>query len=187
MALMGLREYARHRKCALRAVQKAIDSGRIKLVHVDGERWPKIDQAQADHDWRENTDHSRQNVMNELGPDGGPPPPGGDEDELPDDSTAVARRARAEREEIRRDRERIELDKLKGSLIDLAEAKRMAFTAFRSLRDSLLNIPARIKDQVAAESDPLLVEQMIDRELAATLASFDLARVTADDEDNDDT
>lgn len=186
MALMGLREYARHRGCALRAVQKAVDAGRIKLHQVEGERWPKIDQAQADRDWRENTDHSKQSLLNNLGPDGDLPDDPPADDEPADDSTAIGRRARAEREEIRRDRERIELDKLKGTVIDLDEARLLAFTAFRSLRDGLLNVPARIKDQCAAETDPLLVEQLIDSALTAELSRFDLSRVAQDQEDDDD-
>lgn len=184
MALMGLREYARHRNCALRAVQKAIESGRIKVIQVEGERWPKIDPAQADRDWADNTDQAKQSLLHSAGADLP------DDDELPPAGGADnerARAARADREEIRRDRERIELAKLQGSLIDLGEAKRLAFTAFRTLRDGLLNIPARIKDQCAAETDPMAVEALIEQELTKALAGFDLAAVTADqdDEDND--
>jgi len=71
--------------------------------------------------------------------------------------------------EIRVSRERIELEQLRGSLISLEEAKRLAYTAFRSLRDAVLNVPARIKDQCAAETDSFEIEQIIDAELSAAL------------------
>jgi hypothetical protein len=54
MAMMGYREYGRHRGVALRAVQKAIEAGRIRTVMV-GVR-AMIDSDQADRDWQSNTD-----------------------------------------------------------------------------------------------------------------------------------
>lgn len=192
--LMGQREYARHRGCALRAVQKAIEAGRIKLVAgPDGK--PKIDSEQADRDWVQNTDPAKQSLLYTV-PTSAPPqaplpgdepaaPPATGDDEPPAGQTEAYRLARAEREKVRLDRERIELEQLRGNLIDLGEAKRLAFSAFRELRDAVLNVPARIKDECAATIDPLLVEQLIERELSKALASFDLARVTSDQDDAD--
>jgi len=104
--------------------------------------------------------------------------------------TEAYRIARSDREHIRRDREQIELDQLRGSLIALEDAKRLAFTSFRLLRDALLNIPARIKDQIAAEHDPLVIEHVIESEIAGALSSFRSERVLADtatggDDDDD--
>jgi hypothetical protein len=59
MALISLRAYARHRGCALRAVQKAIESGRISVV-VDERGRKRIDPADADRRWRELTDPAKQ-------------------------------------------------------------------------------------------------------------------------------
>lgn len=192
--LMGQREYARHRGCALRAVQKAIEAGRIKLVAgLDGK--PKIDAEQADRDWVQNTDPAKQSLLYTVpaaapqqaqlvGDEPAAQAASGD-DEPPAGQTEAYRLARAEREKVRLDRERIELEQLRGNLIDLGEAKRLAFSAFRELRDAVLNVPARIKDECAATIDPLLVEQLIERELSKALASFDLARVTSDQDDAD--
>lgn len=194
--LMGQREYARHRGCALRAVQKAIDAGRIKVVAgPDGK--PKIDAEQADRDWVQNTDPAKQSLLYAAStasaplaplPGDEPAPPGAQaqaEDDPAAGQTEAYRQARAEREKVRLDRERLELEQLRGNLIDLGEAKRLAFSAFRELRDAVLNVPARIKDECAATSDALLVEQLIERELSKALASFDLARVTTDQDDAD--
>lgn len=191
--LMGQREYARHRGCALRAVQKAIEANRISLVEVDGAK--KIDSDQADRDWLSKTDPARQSLLNSSGPaarratvdrlPGDEPPaddPGDDDD---DPHTAAYRQARAERERIRVDREQIELDQLKGKYIEVAEASRMVFTAFRALRDAVLNVPARIKDQAAAETDAFRVEQLLDNELGAALAGFNPNTALRDVDDDE--
>ena len=197
--LMSQRAYSRHRGCALRAVQKAIEAGRIALVTgPDGKQY--VDQVQADRDWDRNTDQAKQTLMHAstgatpappsaaapprvVAPDGGP-----DDDDAPEPEgqSDAYRKARAQREEIRRDRELLELEKLRGNLIALDEVRALAFTAFRTLRDSLLNVPARIKDEAAAQMDPLLVEQLIEREITAVLSSFDLAKVTSDQDEDDD-
>jgi hypothetical protein len=52
MALMGIREYARHRGCTPKAVRKAIDNLRIS-VDEDG----MIDPELADEEWEANTAH----------------------------------------------------------------------------------------------------------------------------------
>ncbi len=215
---MGYREYARHRQVTLRAVQKAIEAGRIKVVVVDGKS--KIDSEQADRDWVTNTDPAKQSLLYSAGPDHGDsllrepqaglatgagaartavPASSGDDDEPPDepaaggatdDDTKAYRAERAQRERIRREREQLELDQLRGSLVDKAEVARLRFTEFRALRDALGNVGARIKDAVAAESDALRCEQLIDREISARLADFAdqvLARgVTAEADDEDD-
>lgn len=197
MPLMGQREYARHRGCTLRAVQKALESGRIKTVD-DGSGKRRIDSDQADRDWERNTDETRK-TMEGLGrqrmPEGAtryPPPPEEDAEEPEeldgsDPSIADLRRARAAREKIRVEREQLELDQLAGRLIELDDAKRLAFTAFRTLRDAILNVPARLKDELAAEPDPLRVEQLLERELAGALeavAERDLLREQGDEEDD---
>jgi len=158
--LMSQRAYSRHRGCALRAVQKAIEAGRITLVTgPDGKQY--VDQVQADRDWDRNTDQAKQTLMHaSTGATPAPPsataPPrvaasdgGPDDDDAPEPEgqSDAYRKARAQREEIRRDRELLELEKLRGNLIALDEVRALAFTAFRTLRDSLLNVPARIKDE----------------------------------------
>lgn len=100
--------------------------------------------------------------------------------------TAEYRRARAERERTRAEREALELEQLRGRLIDVDDAGRAAFTAFRGLRDALENVPARIKDQVAAESDAFRVEQIIAAEIASVLSSFDVAGAVREKEDEAD-
>lgn len=200
MAYMGFREYARHRKCALSAVQKAIDAGRIRTEIVDGKA--KINSEQADRDWLLNTDLAKQSLLNSAGPTGelslddepdevaedqaaatGAPP--GEVDQ----HTIAYRRDRAANESIRVQRAQLELDQLRGKLVDRDEVARLRFTEFRALRDRLGNVGTRIKDACAAESDPLLVEQLIDGEIAAALTEFAdqvLVRGVMQDSDDDE-
>ncbi len=118
-------------------------------------------------------------------------PEGADEpaDQADDADTAAFRKARAQREQIRCAREQLEFDELLGKLIPLADAQRIAFTSFRGLRDAVLNVPARLKDQLAATTDPMAVERLMEDELSAAFARYSEAAmvVEAADEDADET
>lgn len=115
------------------------------------------------------------------------PPASPTEDDAPrPDDTADYRQARTEREQIRRDRERMDLDRERGRLVDAAEAARLAFTAFRSLRDQAFNMAARLAPQLASETDALRCEQLIDAELTAVFGRFDEARLLKEPDEDDD-
>jgi hypothetical protein len=170
---VSLRAYARHRQVALSAVQKAIVSGRISKT-ASG----KIDVASADRQWLANTDLGRcapdSKQVNDW-------PDDLDDETPPKDSVSSDyQRHRAKREEIRATREQIELDMLTGATLDLVSAQRIAFTAFRTLRDAVMNVPARTKDLLAAETDPTRIEAMLDKELAAALQAIDLKSIMKD-------
>lgn len=195
MAMMGYREYARHRVVTLRAVQKAIEAGRIHVTTDElGKRW--IDSERADRDWLANTDPAAQSLLYSAGPlppatqlPLAEPPAAADDDEPVADSAATPeyRQARAAREEIRRDREQLELDRLRGSLIPLADAQQAVYTAFRTLRDAVLHVPARAAHQCATRTDPFEIEQLLEAELNAAFLRFDPAKMlAADDDDGDD-
>lgn len=189
---MGFREYARHRKVTLRAVQKAIEAGRITTVGEGAKR--KIDADQADRDWRVNTDPAAQSLLYSAGPEaaaesGPSAPPSAaepDDEPAPADQTSEYRLERAKRERIRREREELELEELRGNYLPLADAELVVFTAFRTLRDAMLQVGTRIKDRCAAAADPFMVEQIIEAEVAATFARFDpskMLQATADDDE----
>lgn len=177
---VSLRAYARHRGVALSAVQKAIEYGRI-TKQASG----KINVRIADAEWAANTD------IGKRGMSGGDPdlddPEDDDEEVVPQNSEY--QQHRTSREEIRMKKERIELNKLEGSILDLEEAKRMVFTSFRTIRDAIMNVPARTKDLLAAESDPYRIETMLENELAAALEAIDLKTMLTDqsqDQDQED-
>lgn len=190
--LMGYREYARHRGVSLGAVQKAVRAGRIT---ANDEK--KIDSAVADRDWDINTDASRvavsaveataplaQKEISFAAPSG----EGGDKattEELTgtDPNASRYRESRASREFYVAAKQKLEYEQLLGQLINVDEAKRMAFTSFRAIRDSVLNVAARVKDQLAAETDPHACEELLERELSAALASVDVGKLNAEADD----
>lgn len=197
MAKLGQRAFARHIGVTLRAVQKAIQSGRI-AVDADG----KIDADTAVEAWRRNTDESKRSIADQSRRSLGnaafsmpPPPANPDDDEEYDDVPAAASRedpsmaayraARAAREQTRLERERMDLERERGTTLPLADAQRLAFTAFRTVRDNVMNIPVRLKDALAAESDPIRIETMLDAELVRALASVDATALLSENDMDD--
>jgi hypothetical protein len=195
---MGYRAYARHRGVTLGAVQKAIRDGRIYLNANN-----KIDSEVADRDWAENTDSSRV-AVNALAhhapavqqsipltpPDDSYQQPAGDkaesEEVIGTDRVANEyREHRSERERYQALKQKLEYEQLVGKLIDVDEAKRIAYTSFRSLRDAIVNVAPRVKDQLAAISDPHEVEQILDRELSAALSGIDVTKLLKDQDQED--
>lgn len=100
--------------------------------------------------------------------------------------TSEYRKARAERERTNADTAALELDRLRGKLIDVDEAKRLAFTSFRGIRDAVLNVPARVAAQCAAETDALRVEHIIEAELTSALLRFAPEKLLTDTEVDDE-
>jgi hypothetical protein len=194
MAEVSMRAFARHMGVALNAVQKAIKSGRIQLT-ASG----KIDQQQAERAWRRNTDESRRSFADlsrqslaNTSSQPAFPPADSDDDDLPaaasnseDPHMAAYRAARAAREQTRLERERMDLERERGTTLALSEAQRIAFTAFRTVRDNVMNIPVRMKDALAAETDPIRIESMLDAELARALASVDAKALLSENETDD--
>jgi hypothetical protein len=202
MALMGYREYSRHAGVTLRAVQKAIDAGYI-LITPD----KKIDSDQADRDWRNSTEvmrpavsmsapvssplrpapgssRPRANISAPPGPEVGGDDDGADPVEPESDATTSEYRShRASREKFSALKQELEYKQLVGELISVDEAKRIAFTTFRGIRDSVLNVPARLKDQLSAIDDPYEIERLLEASLADALAGVDLGRMLQDQDE----
>ncbi len=72
---------------------------------------------------------------------------------------------------------RLENDQREGQLLDASKAAREAFEFARIVRESVLNLPARLSAQLAAEQDPAHVYSLLDRALRealeATAAAMD--------------
>jgi len=190
--LMGYREYARHRGVTLGAVQKAL---RDKRISATVEK--KIDPSIADRDWQVNTDTSRvavnaiesqtppqrqQIVLPPLAPESGDKP----EPEELSGTDRVAneyREHRATRERYQALKQQLEYEQMVGHLINVDEAKRIAYTSFRALRDSIMNVATRIKDQLAAETDSHACEVLVENELSAALAGIDIGKLLQDQDE----
>lgn len=190
MALMGYRAYSRHAGVTLRAVQKAIEAGYVK---VSAEK--KIDSDQADRDWRNSDavlrpivsiDQPQKRPVAPAAPgsvDGSDSEAGASAEDEGDASTSEYRTHRASREKFSALKQELEYRQLAGELIPVDEAKRIAFTTFRGIRDSVLNVPARLKDQLAALTDPLQCERLMESALSAALAGIDVGKLLHDQDD----
>lgn len=83
----------------------------------------------------------------------------------------------------------LRLRQMQGSLVDAEEVARLRFTEFRSLRDPLGNVGARLKHQLATETEPNACERIVNDEIAAVLTAFAdqvLTRTVLHDVDEDD-
>ncbi|MGH7343269.1 MAG: elements of external origin [Candidatus Rokuibacteriota bacterium] len=147
---ISIRAYARARGVSDTAVRKAIKTGRITPEH-DG----TIEDSRADREWQRNTDSSQQRGRQRAVPNeaiaavretvGEAPLPGG-----PGGGTTFLQ-ARTANEVLKAQTQKLRLSRLKGELVDRAQAIAQVFTLARAERDAWLNWPARISAQMAAE------------------------------------
>jgi hypothetical protein len=168
MPVVSLRAYAKHRGVTLKAVQKAIQSGRIRTTS-DG----KIDVDQADADWVRNTG-PRQATIATSSP---VPRRAQTPAETPRPEPAAAgpldyARARAVRENYLARLAKIEFEERSGKLVSRDEVQVAAFNKFRTFRDGMLNIPDRVAAVLAAESDPARVHEILATEIRKALLEF---------------
>lgn len=206
MPLMSYREYARHRGCTLKAVQKAIGEpdgkggrdGRIgaSLVAITGSKHAKIDSEKADALWQLNTDESKRSLFFEPEESAAPvKQPAAEAEDDPLENTADPELVAAKKElymsraataRTQEENARLDLEERKRQLISLAEATQLSYTALRTLRDALRNIGARISAQVSATSDPFECEQIINAEIDAALSSITPEKLLTDQNDDGD-
>lgn len=187
MPLMSFVLYARHRGCSKQAVSLAVKQGRISTV-VDEKGFRRIDSDVADREWALKTNDSRrplservENARKKGTPMGGKGTTSRTVQEYAD--------ARAEREGYQARLVRIELGKKSGELVSAKAVEDAAFKMGRTIRDNLFNIPDRVSHQLAAETDPLKIHEILRVEIHKVLemlASPDLSDNGGGDDDTDD-
>ena len=187
--MMTLTAYAARRGVSVKAVSKAVASGRLASSIVrDKHGAPKIaDPEVADREWQENTRSSIDRPPLVPVPEGeheecapAPRP-----DDVPDYHESRARReaAAARREAALAELAERELAVHKGTLIDAAQARADVIGIFTIVKTRLLGIPSRVAQRLphlAAEVVPLLDELL--REALEDLAD---GRGAADEADAD--
>jgi hypothetical protein len=187
MEPMSLRAYARHRGVSLRAVQKALKSGRIS-AREDG----RLDAALADANWASNTAPrplpSAKPAKAAITKVAAPPQTGHHHsDPVRADARPVTRepsdpprlesgleysKARAVRESYMARLAKIEFEERSGKLVSADEVQVSAFNRFRQFRDGMLNIPDRLAAVLAAETDPRQVHELLAAEIRKALSEF---------------
>jgi len=80
--------------------------------------------------------------------------------------------SRAKSEHFRAELARLDLETKEQQLVEVARVQREAFTTARAVRDSLGNIPDRVSNQLAAESDPVVIHQTLSEEIRKALEAL---------------
>jgi len=167
MAIMSMRQYARHRGVALSAVQKAVKAGRIAKL-PDG----KIESDAADAGWKRNTKTYAPAVTRNSAP----PATTQRSEPADDDHTGFGAsqytKARAVREHYQARLAKVEFEERTAKLISKDEVEVAAFNKFRQFRDHMLNIPDRIAALVAAESEAAKCHAILSDEIRRALNDF---------------
>ena len=160
--LISQREYARRRGISNVAVNRAVRAGRISLIEG------KIDPDLADKEWAENTDPStpKNRVTGKpqqtRNPDEASKPMDLGDEKSP--TTGYAK-ARAAREVYNAQHAKLDLDLKRGELVRADEVRLAAFNMARKARDQLIALPERVSATIAASSDPVEVQQILENEI----------------------
>ena len=146
---LSIRAYARHRGVSHVAVKKAIDAGRI-TQDQDG----KINQERADQDWAQNTLNPRAPTSKVARVSATRPVHEvvgvrGSADSQAKGMTLL--HAKTASEVIKAQLGKVRLSQMKGELVDRSQAIAHVFALARAERDALLNWPAHIAADLAAE------------------------------------
>lgn len=182
--LMGLREYSRYREAntlpggTLRAVQKAIETGRITTI-ADEKGRVKIDPEVADIQWGRNTDpeqSARANAGREPALPGTGVDPGAATGGSGQGQNSLYWDARTRREQAEAEKAEIQLKEMSGELVEREAVRRAAYEAGRLLRDMLLTLPGTLAQDLAAIVAPQEIEVRLRDELRKVLDQ--VARVT---------
>lgn len=170
MNLVSQRAYARHRGTTHRAVQKAIESGRI-ATH-DG----KIDPAEADRMWELNTDPGKpkgtatqRDADGVATPPAGAPPDGGG-GKLRDGGLSYAD-ARAVREAYAARLAKLDYEERSGKLVNADKVGEAWQQIVQASRTKVLALPSKIKTRIPkmTADDVAMIEQLV-RECLEDLA-----------------
>ena len=167
MPVVSLRAYARHRGVSLKAVQKAIQSGRITTT-PDG----KIDTEKADAQWERNTGPQQRVAQAPVRQ-----PPMAvprqitetQRSDLPGTGVLDYAKARAVREQFLARLAKIEFEERSGRLISRDEVQVGQFNANRIIRDGLLNIADRVCGAISSEIAAAILAAGLPAEIAKTI------------------
>ena len=169
------------------AVQKAIKEGRITAKKVNG-NW-KINQAKARVEWLENTSpsaakKSKSNAINTLTKSldiiENLKAPASQKPEVKISINEAERRDKVAKAQL----SELKLAEAMGELVRIDRVTKDAFECARATRNALLNIPARIGPELAAETDPFKVENLLTKALITALEQLATGKFSVKDKDN---
>jgi hypothetical protein len=188
MAMMSLRAYAKHRGCALNAVQAAIKAGRISW----GGKGTLIDSELADNQWSANTNFNQQpaKLLEEAARQakiaaaaGGDDGDDGDEGDVITPTVHKGRsigesdasgliKAKADREYFEAKRAEMRFRAEAGELVPLNEVNQYVSGMIMRAKDIFMRMPRELRDRLAQEVDPIKCQRMLEKEVTRGLSTL---------------
>ncbi len=185
MSLVTLREYARLRGVTLKAVQKAVNSGRISIAKEEkhgNQVWKFVDPDQADSEWNENTDLEQQRVatrsdmgkvdtairtptarnsdsaQTNLFPEESKTPAGGKSKNETGIHGDLYYKARGAKEVWEARQAELDYKKDAGKLVDIDTLRPKLFNIAAQAQEKILNIPFRTSSIIHARIKAYIIE-----------------------------
>ncbi len=165
--LVTFSEFAAIKGCSRASVTHAVKS-RITaaVVEKDGKRW--LDRDLAMELWDRNTRDTHNAKIRR--PDPVEPLPEDPRElrrhiqALPDDAIPELNESRARREHYQAELAKLQVAQQRRELVPADEVKKEAFQIGRSIREALSNLADRLSHQLAGETDPAVIHQLLSDE-----------------------
>jgi hypothetical protein len=174
--LVTFSEFAAIKGCAKGTVTAA-SKARIAaaVVEKDGKRW--LDRDLAIELWDKNTRATHNSKVRRADPIEVEPPLDAAElkqrvEGLPDDAIPDLNESRARREHYQAELAKLQVTQQRGELVPADEVKKEAFKMGRSVREALANLADRLSHQLAGETDPTVIHQVLTQEHRAALVEL---------------
>ena len=162
---MTFSEFAAIKGCAKGTVTAATKS-RIAtaVVKKDGKRW--LDRDLAMELWDRNTKATHNAKVRVADPIEVQSPRELRQriDALPDDAIPELNESRARREHYQAELAKLQVALQRKELVPADEVKKEAFQVGRSIREALANLADRLSHQLAGETDPAVIHQLLSDE-----------------------
>ena len=150
--LVTFSELATIKGCTPAAVHHASKHRIAEAVVVrDGKRW--LDRDLALELWRRNTLKNNNAKVDEP-----------DDELVPDDEIPDLNESRARREHYQAELSKLQVSQQRGDLVPADEVRKAAFQVGRSVREALSNLADRLSHQLAGETDPAVIHQLLSDE-----------------------
>lgn len=165
--LVTFSEFAAIKGCSKAAITAAIKTQRIAaaVVEKDGKRW--LDRDVALELWSKNTRKTHNAIVSEADPIEEPSTPRELKkaiDRLPDDAIPELNESRARKEHYQAELAKLQVAQQRRELVPVDEVKKEAFQIGRSVREALANLADRLSHQLAGETDPTVIHQLLSEE-----------------------
>lgn len=173
--LVTFAEFALIRGCTKAAVTHA-SKVRIAdaVVIKDGKKW--LDRDLALELWNKNTVANKQSKVSRPDPADEPPKDAAELKRrvqgLPDDAIPDLNESRARREHYQAELAKLQVTQQRGELVAADQVKAEAFKMGRSVREALANLADRLSHQLAGETDPTVIHQVLTQEHRAALVEL---------------